>query len=206
MDIFEIWCKIFGNIYFWKDALKIRMVNKNSNSAFYEFLDKCKLMSFPRRTFIEMDTCMCCGKIRKEIREIVYTHDSYPARRLYYCDSFICFVASLKKYLKDIQLENVYPFINVRKKNVWVPRSAGGYSIGNVISNFIINHKDNWCIHVSFENHVFESKSIIIPQTERKFQDLIKLLNVSQLPDDTVRIDGLFLSSFKDMSIPYSKT
>ena len=191
--IIDIWFIIFENIKLWDDALKVRSVNTSANEAFYEIIKTCKKYTFPRRTFIQIDTCMCCEKSKDNIHQVVYNHDTFPERRLYFCESFTCFAASLKRYFDDMNTEKIFPFVRFDKKNIWITRSNGGYSVGNITKNVIKKHNDKWFVDVVFEDKTYKDRSVLYDKLNNNPNlSHHKLIELVTIPSDIIHFNYIF--------------
>lgn len=202
MDIIvDVWHIIFKHTTKWRDVLEIRRVNTCANKAFFDIVETCTEYSHCQRTFIKTNTCMFCEQYTKNIHQIVYNNDSYPMRRLYFCDSFKCFVATLKCYIKDMIYDNVYPFVYINPRNIRISRTNGGYSIGKVIGSTMKYHKEEWYISVQFDETIHYNDCLEKDIEDEKEFTLKKLVKIASLPDDVIHAHNLFCPLFNHIQI-----
>ena len=136
-----------------------------------------------------------CDKFKYNIHQIVYSHDSYPFRRLYFCHSFLCFAASLQCYFHDIHNEQIFPYVRFSQKNIWISRSNGGYSIGKVFTQDCIQKLDGkWFVNVVFEDTIYNDSFALDDKSsinEENFSHY-KLVDLVTLPSDIIHINYIF--------------
>lgn len=183
----DTWYIVFKFIKYTKDALNLKNVCKCTNSGFYLYI-KSKEITYPRRTFITQDTCMTCGKPKKNVNAIIYP-ECYPPRMLYYCDSFSCFSCSLKSFCFSMEQEYSYPFIEDVSKQFYVKRTDGTYSQGKLqYRKVYIKDSNIFCNVMFLDKKQFTKKYPIHNVTPNNF-NLHKLVNIN---DTGVTILKLF--------------
>ena len=114
-------------------GLRLRL-NKSSNDAFFKLIQRQPEI-YPRRTMIQMNVCMHCDRVTEHIGCISYLRDEHPRRQLLFCRRLECLVHALARFIQDANKERVFPFVKFEKRRIWVPRSSGGFSAGQIIAN-----------------------------------------------------------------------
>ena len=126
----DTWYTVFKFVKYTKDALSIKNVCKSANNGFCLYV-KNTMKTYPRRTFIKMNTCMTCESTGDKINVIHYP-DCYPPRLLYYCNKFSCFSSCLNSFFVSLEKEKIYPFIEEKSEQFYVTRTDGKYSQGKI--------------------------------------------------------------------------
>lgn len=177
-----------------KTALKCNIINKNSNLAFKNMLNGKNSAIYPKRTFIETRRCMNCEQYG-ETKCISYATDMHPRRNILYCDRFGCLIASLQRYLNDMNVEKKYPFISFPDQLIWIPRSNGGYSSGKVLcrSGYKLD-KDYPCIDVTFTSEITTDVDEIPKKTDFNLVKTVRL-------HDIFRINSIFFEKTMDQKL-----
>ncbi len=159
MDM-DIWFTILSKMNSWRDVLKMRRTERLANDAFYHMVQSCRICTCAQRTFIQSNVCMCCEKYCDNLHHIVYTQDQHPLRRLHYCDSLPCFLASFRCYVNDSNRDMIYPYAKIPNEYVWIPRSQQGFSLGKITGNVIVLHNNTPHIKVVFSKEVYDHPNL----------------------------------------------
>ena len=193
----DIWGYLFT--FFYSESIETSLnlrVNRSSNDAFLKLIKKQPNI-YPQQTFIQMNTCMHCERFAKSIACITYLHDEYPKRQLLFCKKFECLLHALGRFIEDSNSQRVFPFVKFEKKRVWIPRSSGGFSVGQIRDNspISIDRYGNICVFVRMaEKVVFNSNCE--PYNEHNFT-LEKKVIISLIKNiGSIHINSIFCKLF----------
>lgn len=195
----DMWGYIFKFLYSEniRTSLNLR-INKTSNDAFLKLLGEHHNI-FPRRTFIQMNVCMHCDRLEAEdIGCITYLHDAYlPRRQLVFCKRLECLLHAVGRFIKDANDERLFPLVKFEDKKVWIPRSSGGFSVGQILkhSPISVDKKGNMCAFATMSDKiVFNLKCQLHEEHEFTLQ---KKVIISLIPNiGSVDINPIFCKLF----------
>lgn len=121
----DILLSVFNMI---EDTLLIfnfRVINKLCNEIFMKYFHSIESNIIPRSSFTNMRICGSCyssnkntlnnnnNSIYNDYKQLVYRFGPLPHKCIIHCRKKECYLASIKKYLIDIQLNNIYPFCEI---------------------------------------------------------------------------------------------
>ena len=126
-----------------------------------------------------------------QTRSLVYCHDAHPQRRILFCEHARCFLAAFKRYVDDCKAERCYPFVNVLSAPVWIPRTAGGRSVGYVRRHTALYH--NGTVVVDFSDQVYH-EALDVYDVPVHNTILTKRVPIDSFDASHIRIDNIFAS------------
>ena len=194
----EVWTIIFIYTTKKQDGLKLRFVCKDAKEGFKQY---CNMVTrtYPRRTFIQTQTCMCCDIFgtNVDIKTISYMEE-HPQRWLLHCNKLSCFCSALMTFIFDMNSEHSYPFFKVKDNGFCnIKRSNGGYSIGKIIKNRPIVERNGilYCT-AHFSQLSYGEK---VKEIEQSFFDTLTIDQKKLVPVndyDCVKVEKLFRDFF----------
>lgn len=155
----DIWMIVIYKLSNITDLIRLRSVCTCINTVFQSMIASSDINdTFPRRTFIKSNVCMTCDQHSVDTKCITYFHDNYPFRRLYICNNIDCFLKSINRFICDANREHLYPFVEWKNTDIWVPRSHGGLSPGTVITSPIYYVNDVPHAVTRFTTRIYNEK------------------------------------------------
>lgn len=118
IDIYEI---IFEKILLTDslyDLLTFRILNKDTNDIFMNYLNNVNTDVIPRKMFINTEYCMCCDKktIITDRRVLIYNYDRIPHKCILYCSKINCKFEALKRYMINCKINKIHLAYNIIDK------------------------------------------------------------------------------------------
>lgn len=174
------------------DLLSARLINRTFAQTFYDMIRHHRSDHvYTCRTFIEINRCMICNHL-KNVRCFTYVRDEYPYRQLLFCSSAQCVLTAINKYITDANQEKIYPFVQILKRHLWIPRTNGGFSPGiiNYNSPLIEGRNKNINVLTTFSKRICAEISDDILEKNKQFE-LMKKIPI-HLCRQHIKIDHMF--------------
>jgi len=149
----DIIYSIFNEINNGSEVFKFRLINKLFNEIFINYFKSIMPNIIPRSTFINIRKCNVCNKLDINHHQLIYKFGSLPSKCIIHCMDKKCYLSAIKRYLIDINLNNIYPFYEITDKFNFNHYFIKKYFIENIKkwkNNWYMVCEDIYCIRKSY--------------------------------------------------------
>jgi len=161
---------LFKNLHNTNDIFNFRLIDTDANNIYKYYFKQINVDIIPRSTFINLRECHVCYNKCETIKQLIYKYDSLPHKCLIHCANKFCHLMVIKRYLNDINNNNIYPFCFIKNENRQIFKNNN-----KILTNFYLDtlkkYNGKWYIKCD--------SNIIVKQKYIRIKNLKHLNNLN---------------------------